>query len=544
MPLGKTLQSIFVRLTAQAATLSGLLPGRHTGGHVLVIRSGEVQVLALSGRSSIQRARVPLQGPESQQITEAVKQALASAGIKAKRFAVAIPTQEVLLRFFTIPNLPKAEWDIAIPFEARKFIPFKTETLIWDYRVNPTPDDSHLEVVFAAIQQEAYSRLVGAVQRAGVQPTLVEPRTVGLARLISRGKEAVAGEFVCAADIEAGAVHIAIVKGGTPYLTRDVVLSEPAGTEPAAGLEARAQRLVSELSVSMDFFLREYPGTIVSRVCLFGEETVVAGWTGPLADALHRPVELGTSLLQAQGYEGVPLSFASALGLAQARGGDARGLDFLKRSQAKAALVSTADTMRHMTTGGRSIALSVQPVHVGLGAAVAAALLAALWLTGAAQVNQMRRQLQALTAARADVGYDALRDLSEETLKPLQEQAKIQLGLLKRIVNERISVAVQLETLATSLPEGVWLTNVAYEGELDAMGRTLPKLTIRGACYLNQPDQEVAAIQELERRIRAGQGPAAPLNVTRLGQIDAAAVASAGTAYRTFQLTCAAERRS
>lgn len=530
-------------LTTQAAKLSDLLPGKSSGGSVLVIRSGEVQALQVRSNAVIHRARVPFGGATDHNLADIIRQVIASSGIRSKRFAVAIPTQEVLLRFFTIPNLPKAEWDVAIPFEARKFIPFKTESLIWDYRVNPTPDGSHLEVVFAAIQQEAYSRLLGAVHGAGVQPTLVEPRTLGLARLISRGNEAAPGAFVCVADVEASAVHIAIVKGGTPYLSRDVEWSEAAGGESAAGLEARAQRLLSELSVSIDFFLREYPGTIVSRVCLFGEETVVAGWTGPLADALHCPVELGTSLLQAQRYGGVPLSFASALGLAQARG-DAGSLDFLKRSQTKAMSAATAGAAHAVTGGGHAIALNVQPLHIGLAGVTALVLLAMLWFTGSAQLNQMRRQLNTLKDSREDVGY-AMRDLSEETLKPMQEQAKIQLGLLKHIVDERISVAVQLDTLAKSLPEGVWLTNVAYDGELDSMGRTVPKLTVRGACYLNQPDNEVAAIQELEQRIRAGQGPAGALNITRLGQIDAATVTgtSTSTEYRTFQLTCVGEHR-
>jgi Tfp pilus assembly PilM family ATPase len=459
-----------------------------------------------------------------------------------------MPTQDVLLRFFTIPNLPKSEWEAAIPFEARKFIPFKMESLVWDYRVHPSPVPNQLDIVFAAIQEDTLQRLLGVLRRCGIAPTVIEPRSVGLARLAA-GAGAAPGvqEFACVVDIEQGAAHLAIVKGGLPYLTRDILLSSEAeaaapAEDPAAGLDTNGQRVLSELSVSIDFFLREYPSTHIGGVYLFGEETRLAGWLRPLSEALHVPVALGTNLLAPHLEGSIPLSFASAVGLLQA-GHDKAGLDFLRRSEAKDAPASAALSGAALSKMAALESLKdLRPGHVMSAAVVVAIGLGLMWFTGTTKVGGRHRQLQQLIQARRDVGY-GLSSMSAEQLKPLQNSAQGQLELLKRIIDERTSVATQLDALAKARPEGLWFTSITYEAALDPQGKAYPKLAVKGACYLNQTEQEVTAIQSFEQQVRRSAMTLGVFSTTRLGQIDAATTTRPDANYHTFQLTCQNEAR-
>lgn len=511
--------------------LSSLTSGGATPA--LSIRSGSVEVLALKGKNVATRVRVPCQGTDDLQLTEAVRQALATAGLKTKRFAVAIPTQDVLFRFFTMPALPKTEWDTAVQFEARKFIPFKTESLIWDYRATPSLTGGRLDVVFAAIQEESYQRLVGALQRAGVQPARIEPRSVSLARLVTAGDPGLAGEFVCVVDVEEHALHLAIVKEGVPFLTRDILLGEPAAAE--AGTDAKAQRLISELSVSVDFFMREYAATTVTRVLLFGEETVIAGWQEPLSTALRLPVESGGACVERQ-VRGLPLTFASALGLAMGAK-DAGGLDFLKRSQLRIAPAAATPSFKGLAAGSGKL----QPLHVMAGAAVVVLVLAATWFFGEQRLSAQRRHFQQLVAARPDVGA-RLSGKKAGELKPFQEQAQAQITLLRQVIDERISAALKLDGLAKSLGEGIWLNTVLFDSDFNAAGSPQPKLAVKGACYLLPPEQPLAAIQAFEQRVKKHEGLWRGFTLARLGQIESVTDRESGAEYRTFQLTCGTER--
>lgn len=526
----------------------------------LVLRTRQVELLALRGRQVITSARVPIEGDEPRHCTDAVRRALATGGVSTRTLAVSIPTQNVLFRFFTIPTIPKPEWEAAIQFEARKYIPFKLEELVWDYRVMPVPAAKRLEVIFAAIQRDIFLRFQDILRAAEVQPTLIEPTSVSLARLVGAPHGKPSHEFACVVDVEGEAAHLAIVKHGTPYLTREINLSaapaappmgipgaEPTGVAEAQTVDFDAQaprRLLTELNVSMDFFVREYPSTAITRVVLFGEEQLMDAWCRSLAGQLRSPVELGRPLLDQRLSGSLPLPFASAVGLAQA-GSPARGgsIDLLRRSSPKAPTPSrlpvampTAATVTELISSlkeGRAIVLS---------GVLALAILLSAWVAGASQVAVVQRRLDQLRQSRPDVGW-GLTGRDESELRPLQENATAQLALLKHLIEERLSVAEVLDALARSLPDGVWLTKITYDGAFDAAGKNPARLLISGASFLGEAGQELSAIQQFEEQVKHHPKLLKGFSSAQLDQISAQTQPTNQATYRTFQLNCQPSRR-
>ena len=190
----------------------------------LVIRAQEVEVLSLRGKTVASRVCMPIEGREGSHIVQAIRKALAEASVETKRLAVSIPSREVLFRYFTIPQMPKQEWDAAVQFEARKYIPFKPETLVWDYRATASSSPDRLDVIFSAIPREAFSQVQELLTAADIQPTRIEPSSLSLARLLEPKKGTPSNEFVCLVDIEQDTAHLAIVKDRMPYLVRDISL--------------------------------------------------------------------------------------------------------------------------------------------------------------------------------------------------------------------------------------------------------------------------------------------------------------------------------
>lgn len=498
----------------------------------LVIRAGGVELLTLSGKRVGARVSVPFEGRSDLPLVQAIQKAFEQSRVKTRRVAVSILTQDVLFRFFTMPAMPRSDVEGAVQFEVRKYIPFKTDGLVWDYYVMPTTQ-AKLEVIFAAIQRDTFGGFQSSLAAAGVQPLFIEPRSMSLARLVPSSKD---GKFACIVDVERTSAHLAIVRNGVPYLARDI--SVPAKGDAAApeasGLEPRAQRLLSELSVSMDFFTREYSAAGgIERVWLFGEEQALSPWCQPMAAHLQCPVELGAALVAPFVDGPVPLPFASAVGVTVAARDRSRiAIDFCKRSDKIVPSAKRQMAPGGMPTQAELVAAVQTPQAVGFAAAMAG-LLAVMWFFGAQRLQMEQRQLMALRAPQVQVGH-GLDGMTKAALTPLIGTLQPQVALLEQLVNRRVSVAAKLDALAKQVPEGLWLTSVTITDTPGADGMSSPLVNVGGSCYLGVPDRELAAIQEFQDRLKRDHGFTEGLKSTRIEEIRAE---SGDPSYRAFRLT-------
>lgn len=501
----------------------------------LVIGEESVELLSLRGRAIQTHVRVPLEGKAPEHLRGALREALRRAALKTATCAVSLHDQAVLLRYFTMPVLPKADWHNAVQFEARKYIPFRTEELRWTFHVVAPSEAERLEVIFAAIQPDTLHVVQAALDEVSITPTVIEPRCVSLARLVASEQRNPSGQFTCLVELEGATAHLAIVKDGLPYLARSVNLSLKGEGGEAGGAEVtdpRAHRLLSELSVSLDFFMREHPAAELERVLLFGEESLISPWCWWLSEHLHRTVDLGRQVVDRRVGGQPSLSFAAAVGLLQPRRHRAV-FDFLHSAKGTAARQPSSPAFSLTDLP----ALLTRPRTTAF-VAVAAGVLMTVWFAGAQQIRAARSQLAQLVHSRPDVGF-GLVNLTRSRLDPVEHQAQAQLALLQRVMDRRVRVTEKLDILARSLPDGVWVIALTYRDPLDPMGRGHPSLTLHGACYLGDVGSELSAIQQLGERVKGE----AFFRGFDLARVEAIKAGQAGPyTYRTFQLQCDAGR--
>jgi len=489
---------------------------------------------------------------EDQAISQAIHEALAICQARGREVAVSIPGRDVLLRSFTLPLLPRQEWEQAVQFEVRRYIPFKVDELTWNYHAIEHRPTKQLAVVFVGIRNEVFARIQHWLAEAGVMPTTIEALSVSLARVVGmappfvnkgrgRGPKASRDSFVGIVDLEQDAAHITIMKDQVPYLSRDVSLGARSERplerpEGQARLDGIAELLLSELRVSFGFFTHEHLGASISKVLLFGDESLIAPWCSWLSEQLRCPVELGALPVEVPvGQPAASLLFAAAVGLAMKglRGAKVK-LDFLARSRrVSAGQKSPKPIVPFLWSIRRHIA-----VQVGLATAC---LLALSWISNRG-IMAVRSQLERTIQSSPRVGW-GLEHKTLPELQELQQQVDTRLAVLRSTIQQRVSVAEKLDALAKALPDGMWLDGISYQDRLDTAGANQISLTLRGSCFLPGRSDELEVISEFAHRIKQDQSFFQGFTTAQLGEVTQAADHARAYSYRTFRLNCSSERR-
>lgn len=119
----------------------------------IALSADAVELVEISKNQLTQHVRVPIEGAEDEPVIAALRQIASSLPAGTSGVAVSLPSQDILLRFFSLPLLPKSEWEAAIKFEARKHIPFRTDELVWDYHALEDRAHKQISVVFCRCAQ-------------------------------------------------------------------------------------------------------------------------------------------------------------------------------------------------------------------------------------------------------------------------------------------------------------------------------------------------------------------------------------------------------
>lgn len=304
--------------------------------------------------------------------------------------------------------------------------------------------------------------------------------------------------------------------------------------EPQAQLDRRAELLLSELRLSLEYFTHEHADATIESILLFGEEYAVAPWCSWLSEQLHCPVELGSLAVQVPpDSPAVPLSFASAVGLAMKSlcPTDLK-LDFLlhgKSTLQRQKFTMPADTIAEF------LRRMVKPAAIQ--AAVAAVLLAATAWVHHREVADGQARLDQVILAHQQLGR-GLEQKTREDLQQLQQRLKTRVAFLRSGILERVSIAQKLDALAKTLPDGMWLDSINYANRLQNLDSWQPSLTLQGACLLPDVEQELAVISDFAQRIRQDPTFFHGFAGAQLGEILANEDATRRYSYRTFRLSC------
>lgn len=423
---------------------------------------------------------------QNQAKVEAIKNVLRENNITSQNVFTALPGKDVLIRYFQMPKIPKAEWKTAIKFEAKKYIPFKMEDLMWDFQiVSPKRKDAKMDVTFVAVKKELAQNHLALLTRAGLKPVALEPAPFSLVRLFVLGKQLAKNKPTAIIDVDYGIADINILKDKICYLTRDVSLPLEE--------ETIFEHLLNELRMSLDYYEKLFLTEVIGKILLCGE-VELKDWDKTLAQELKVPVEK-VSLEKVVKFRGPtpPLSSTVAIGLALRSFTKAvTGVNLYEVSEAKAKPLAAKELFTFTPEIRRA-------AFIATGISCASLLL--LHLAMFRQVAQERKELKEVIALRPEINLSM--DLSSYAdMKAARERIEEQLTVLDKVINQRIFLTAKFNELSAAIPENAWLTDLTFSDDLSRDNKIKRSLTIKGVAYHQDPGQVIGIITKLVSKLK------------------------------------------
>ena len=114
------------------------------------------------------------------QISEVLRAMTRELGLKGGPIDYAVSGQSVFARFVKLPSVEEDKIERIITFEAQQNVPFPIEEVVWDYQLVGSDAADKIEVVLVAIKADLLEGMNAAVEKVGLQTTLVDVATMTL----------------------------------------------------------------------------------------------------------------------------------------------------------------------------------------------------------------------------------------------------------------------------------------------------------------------------------------------------------------------------
>jgi len=292
--------------------LVGLDVGSYAVKAIEVVLQGSTPVVTAFGCAQVQ-------GESGQR--DAILGALSSGNIRHKRVVTSVSGRSVIVRFVVLQNMPDAELQKAIQYEADKYIPFEADQVVIDYqRLGESQDGKEIRVLLAAVKRSLVDEHIQLIKEAGLESAAIDYDSFALGnafelRARDNGLAVADREALALVDVGATKSNIMIM-GEAPYFTREVPLAGNeitkaistrlgVASEAAEQLKARPQEneaeigeavgpvledLANEISLCLDYCENQHDKE-VRQVFLSGGGSMVPGIEDFLDRALNRKVE-------------------------------------------------------------------------------------------------------------------------------------------------------------------------------------------------------------------------------------------------------------
>jgi len=196
-------------------------------------------------------------------VADAIRELMASAGIKAKQVVAAIGGRDVIVKKITMDRQPEADVRRLIRWEAEQYVPFDMENVDLDFQIlDPAGDGLQMSVLLVAAKRELVASKMALLAEVGLEASIIDVDAFALHNAFELNYPDAMRGIVGLVNIGHEVTNVNILEDGIPVLTRDI----PAGTrrfreeiQRERGLSAEeADRLLqgTEANEALEGFLR------------------------------------------------------------------------------------------------------------------------------------------------------------------------------------------------------------------------------------------------------------------------------------------------
>jgi len=244
-------------------------------------------------------------------IADAIREAIAKSGSRAKHVAAAVSGHSVIVKKISVPAMTVEELEESIRWEAEQYIPFDVNEVNLDFEVIQHGDaERPMEVLLVAAKRDLIDDYVNLIGEAGLVPSVIDVAGFAVENAFEANYEPGPEDVVAVINIGAQVTNINVVSAGVPAFTRDVStggnqytaeiqralsigfdeaerikIGEPSARESQdvvpqeveQAMRSVTNTLVGEIARSLDFFSATAADTRIQRVVLAGGSARVPG---------------------------------------------------------------------------------------------------------------------------------------------------------------------------------------------------------------------------------------------------------------------------
>ncbi|MBI4346470.1 MAG: hypothetical protein HY553_06420 [Elusimicrobia bacterium] len=411
-----------------------------------------------------------------------LKQAMAAAGKWRSEYAVVTLSHTFgILRYFVMPAIEQKFWRMAVPAEAKKYIPVQFEDLVTDFQIEamqPGPDRRPRQgVVFGVTQGKnlEYVRLLLA--KLGVKLAGVEISPLSVTRMWD-ALEPPGSNPYAHVHFDQGDVHVVLNERGLPIFVRELLMGQDAKV---------ADRRKLDLTGCLDFAKKQLGAARPAKVRISGETAERAAWQEQLGQEFQLKVDFQDTP-KLLGIKGGEWGAYASIGA---------GLRCLQESRLSVDLSAAGridDNDRRTATsifvGGGLIGA----VFLGFGI-----YLHAQAIMNASELSRLRSRGLAVPAFQGKTSVQI-----EAMVNDMRQRSQS----LSSITASGLKATNILERLAENIPEQTWLSGFTYSHSLEAAvmpsaggaPRTLTLTgNVSGASQAAEQDTAIRFKEQLQR---------------------------------------------
>jgi type IV pilus assembly protein PilM len=260
---------------------------------------------------------------DSPAVVEAIKGAVAKAGVTSREAAIGVSGRELITKKVQLPEVPAKELRDAVALEAEHHIPFAFDEVFLDYHV-VRRHDGVMDLIIVAVKKSKVNEYVGVVEDAGLRPVIVDMDGFALGNQFEVNRPEDVRQTVALIDMGAAVMKTAVVQGGVPIFARDIPFGGNQYTQAIAdrlhttfehaehakvgeatdvawdavvpALEAVSRELALEVRRTFDYFGSTSESERIGRVVMSGGAARLRGLTEYLSSTWSIPVEVARPL--------------------------------------------------------------------------------------------------------------------------------------------------------------------------------------------------------------------------------------------------------
>ena len=462
--------------------------------------------------------------PEEEKLGIAIDDVLKRSGVTTKDVAITLSGNDLIIRSFEMNLLPRSELMTAVSFEAKKYIPFKTEDLISDFQLKTDRKINKNLVLFFSIKSETLDKYLSVAKRLEwkIANNNIEYSAFSLLRLLSLSGIKRKGVFgvLC---LDAGEeTNFTVLEQDFPLFSRDINLSSGFEVEAVSAADSLSpllrDKLKNEIRISLDYYRRKFPSKQITRLVVIVSEGVKKD-VEALAGELGIPVEF----VDISKYAGIE---SSALTISMIKAYSASLVDSVK-TPIKVNLLSVKAKASQAEVSETELEAAIVPTTIRIDYRFLVVGILIILLTLVAVLLQrvsVNRELSRIIKERPQLTI--LRSASSyEELEGIFADYNYKLNTLEDIARKNVYLTEQLNLIPSVLPNGAWLDRITF-----SQGSTSDELTLEGNIFLGDRNKEFEEVNEIYSRLKSN-----PIFARKFQEINIASLRR--TQVREWEIT-------